>query len=147
MARKNKSKKKGKGSSGFNRKNSDDFLGKNAKKQDVHTTPSGLQYLIVDQPEQTDNSHPDNLATVETHQRITLVDGTIVQDTYKKNETAIFKMAEAIEGYGEGLSMMVRGARYKFFIPSELAWGKRGAGSKIGPNAVLIVDCRLVDFW
>jgi FKBP-type peptidyl-prolyl cis-trans isomerase len=56
-------------------------------------------------------------------------------------------MEELIEGYKEGLMMMKKGSRYKLFIPSELAWGKRGSGTKIPPNALLIFDVRLIDFW
>ena len=56
-------------------------------------------------------------------------------------------MQELIDGYSEGVQLMKKGARYKFYIPPELAWGRKGTGSKIPPNALLIFDVRLIDFW
>ena len=141
MARGNK-KGKGKGSSGYNRKNSDDFLERNRNKPDVLETDSGLQYLIIDKQ---DGPKPTEENTVVVHQRVTLIDSSVIDDTYKRNEPAEFSLQEAIPGYREGLLMMSVGSRYRFFIPSELAWGKRGAGNKIGPNAVLIIDARLLE--
>jgi FKBP-type peptidyl-prolyl cis-trans isomerase len=141
MARGN-TKGKGKGSSGYNRKNSDDFLEKNRNKPGVQHTESGLQYMVIDQQ---DGDKPTEEDRVLVHQRITLIDGSVIDDTYKKNEPVEFSMAEAIPGYREGLRMMSLGSRYRFFIPSDLAWGKRGAGDKIGPNAVLIIDARLIE--
>jgi FKBP-type peptidyl-prolyl cis-trans isomerase FkpA len=140
MAR-GKSSKKGKGSKGFNSKNSELFLEQNSNKSDVITLPSGLQYTII---EECDGHSPDKNSTVTVHQRIKLVDETIIADTYKKNSPESFPMSEAIEGFYEGLKMMSIGSRYRFFIPPELAWGSRGAGSKIGPFAVIIIDCRLI---
>ncbi len=141
MARGNK-KGKGKGSSGYNRKNSHDFLEKNRHKPDVMVTDSGLQYIIIDKQDGK-RPHEDNVVCV--HQRITLIDGSVIDDTYQKNEPLEFSMAEAIPGYREGLKMMSIGSRYRFVIPPDLAWGKRGAGDKIGPNAVLIIDARLIE--
>lgn len=134
--------KKGKGSQGFNRKKSEDFLEKNRLKADVVETDSGLQYTIIDKQ---DGASPTIEDRVIVHQRISLVDGTMIEDTYQKNDPVEFSLAEAIEGYREGLLLMTEGSRYKFFIPSDLAWGKRGAGSKIGPNATLIIDVRLLE--
>ena len=135
-------KQKGKGSAGYNRKNSDDYLARNRSKPDVLETDSGLQILIID--EQT-GQKPTEDDMILAHQRITLVDGTLVDDTYKRNEPLEFSIKEAIPGYREGLLKMSVGSRYRFFIPPDLAWGKRGAGDKIGPNAVLIIDIRLID--
>lgn len=81
---------------------------------------------------------------VEVHQRISLIDGTLIDDTYKTGETAEFSVNEALEGYREGLLLMGVGGRTRFFIPPDLAWGKKGSGKRIGPNAVLIIDARLV---
>jgi len=143
MARGN-TKKKGKGGQGQNRKASEDFLSKNRKKDGVIETPTGLQYLIR---EEGDGPCPDDRAMVTIHQRITLIDGTIIGDTYKEVEPEEFSLTEAIDGLKEGIPMMQKGARYKFWVPSELAWGKKGAGAKIGPNATLIFDIRLIDFY
>lgn len=141
MAR-GKGTKKGKGSKGFNQKNSEEFLAINGRKENISVTESGLQYEFVEQSEGTVS--PNHSSTVTVHQRIKLIDGTIVDDTYKKNTPESFEMSEAIEGYYEGLTMMKEGDRYRFYIPSDLAWGNRGAGSKIGPYAVIIIDCRLI---
>ncbi|RLE02604.1 MAG: peptidylprolyl isomerase, partial [Bacteroidetes bacterium] len=63
------------------------------------------------------------------------------------NETSEVKVKELIECYQEGIQLMKKGARYKFFIPWELAWGKNGTGSKIPPYSMLVFDVRLIDFW
>ena len=141
MSRKNTA-KKGKGSQGFNRKNSEEFMLKNRAKAGVVQTASGLQYTIADQGE--GGAKPTEHESVEVHQRIKLIDGNIVADSYKENWPEKFTMEESLAGYREGLQLMSVGDRYTFFVPHELAWGKRGAGSKIGPYATLIIDCRLI---
>jgi FKBP-type peptidyl-prolyl cis-trans isomerase FkpA len=142
MGRRKHKKKNTKGSAGFNKKNSADFLAKNRNKPGVSETDSGLQYLVI---EPGAGATPGWEDAVVVQQRIMLVDGTIIDDTYKTPNPAVFSMAEAIEGYREGLQMMELGARYRFFIPSDLAWGKRGAGSRIGSHAALIIDTRLLE--
>jgi len=137
-------KRKAKGSTGLNKKSSADFLDKTRHKPGVTETDSGLQYLIVKSAEIPGKS-PTQENTVVVQQRISLVDGTVIDDTYKKPNPATFSIQEAIEGYQEGLALMKTGDRYKFFIPSDLAWGKRGAGNKIGPHATLIIDSRLLE--
>ena len=132
------------GSVGNNRKTGEDFLEKNSKKSDVNETKSGLQYIII---EEGKGDKPDSNANINVHQRCQLVNGTLIDDTYKKNEPSEVKMEELIEGYQEGIQLMNKGARYKFFIPAELCWGKQGSGSKIPPNSVLIFDVKLIDFW
>ncbi len=131
-----------KGTQGFNKKNSQIFLDKNRSKPGVVETDSGLQYIVIDT---TGGVCPTLNDTIVVHQRISLIDRTIIDDTYKRDEPAVFTMAEALEGYREGLFLMGVGSRYRFFIPHELAWGKRGAGTKIGPYATLIIDARLVE--
>lgn len=143
MKREQKKKSK-KGSKGYNRKITEEFLLKNKKKDGIFVTDSGLQYEIVDDAE---GLKPSVEHVVIVQQRIKLLDGTLIDDTYKQPDPAEFTMKEAIEGYREGLFMMSKGSRYRFFIPPELAWGERGAGNKIGPNSVLIIDARLVDFY
>ncbi|MCP4453054.1 MAG: peptidylprolyl isomerase [Planctomycetes bacterium] len=137
-------KRKTKGSAGLNKKNAADFLDKNRHKPGVIETDSGLQYVVVDSAEGP-GRHPAVEDTVVVQQRISLLDGTLIEDTYKKPDPATFPMQEAIEGYQEGLSLMKTGDRFKFFIPSDLAWGKRGAGQKIGPYATLVIDSRLLE--
>ena len=106
------------------------------------TTKSGLQYVIL---EETDGPKPALESTVEVQQRISLIDGTMIDDTYHRPDPAVFTMEEAIEGYREGLLLMGKGSRYKFFLHPDLAWGRRGAGKKIGPYETLIIDARLLE--
>lgn len=143
MAKRDK-RDRSRGSAGNNRKAGESFLEKNAKKEGVFVTDSGLQYLII---EEGDGEKPDSKAVITVHQRCQLVNGTVIEDTYKENEPSEVKMEELIEGYQEGVQLMKKGARYKFFIPNELAWGKNGTGNKIPPYSVLIFDVRLIDFW
>ncbi len=143
MARGNQ-KRQAKGSTGLNKKNATDFLDKNRHKPGVVETDSGLQYIIVDTAENP-GKQPTLEDTVTVQQRISLLDGTIIEDTYQKPTPATFPMQEAIEGYQEGLGLMKAGDRFKFFIPSDLAWGKRGAGKQIGPYATLVIDARLIE--
>jgi len=139
MSRK-KYKSKNRGGAGQNRAESEAFLKKNASKPDVITTASGLQYTIKDLG--TGRS-PDEWSTVEVNQRILLVDGTVLKNTYDGTQTDTFTLAEAIDGLKEGLPLMKEGGKFRFVVPSDLAWGKRGAGQKIGPYAALIFDIRL----
>ena len=141
MARKKYGKKiPGRGSAGQNRAESDTFLKKNRSKPGVVETASGLQYNIEDPGT---GKSPDEWSTVEVNQRILLVNGTILKNTYGGTETDIFTMKEAIDGLKEGLPLMKEGGKCRFVVPPDLAWGKRGAGSKIGPHAALIFDIRL----
>lgn len=140
---KDKKKKQG-GSSGQNRKNSDNFLEKYRQKEGVKTTASGLMYEVITEG---DGEYPDAAATVTVHQRASLVGGKMLDDTYKDNTPMEFNLKEVIDGYAEGLQMMRVGSRYKFVIPPEIAWGKKGSGGRIGPNAVVIFDVHLLEFW
>jgi len=135
---------KSRGSSGHNRKAGEDFLDKNRRKDGVIETDSGLQYLVI---EEGTGASPEAHHNVIVHQRCQLLNGKIIEDTYRENEPSEVPMAELIEGYREGLMLMQKGGRHKMFIPPDLAWGKKGSGSKIPPNSVLIFDVRLVDFW
>jgi FKBP-type peptidyl-prolyl cis-trans isomerase len=143
MARK-KDKKNARGSAGQNRKSSDDFLSKYQQKSDVYILDSGLMYRIVDQASGTQPTFHDS---VEVHQRILLTNGSVIADTYKTNSSEKFSVEEAIDGLTEGLQLMTLGSRYEFVIPPDLAWGKKGNRSKIGPNAVLVIDIRLIDIF
>ena len=143
MAQRSK-RNKSRGSAGNNRKSGADFLTKNKNKPGIIETESGMQYQVIEEG----NGHkPDENARITVHQRCWLVNGHVIEDTYKENEPSEVKVNELIEGYQEGIQLMKKGSRYKFFIPPELAWGKKGTGTKIPPNSVLIFDVRLVDFW
>ncbi|MDO3381351.1 FKBP-type peptidyl-prolyl cis-trans isomerase [Gilvimarinus algae] len=130
-----------KGSSGQNRKASEDYMDKYRQKDGVEQTASGLLYRVI---EPGSGLTPTEADSVEVNQRIQLVGGKIIGDTYKEGMPDEFTMKEAIPGIREGLQLMQEGARYEFVVPPELAWGKKGVGNKIGPNAVLIFDLRLL---
>ena len=116
------------------------FLEENSKKTDVKTTSSGLQYKVLKEgtgetPLSTDN--------VEVHYRGTLIDGTEFDSSYKRNKTITFPLNGVIAGWTEGLQLMKEGAKYEFYIPSELAYGSSGTGP-IPPNSVLIFEVELI---
>ena len=131
-----------KGSKGQNRKGSEAFLLKYATKTDVQQCASGLLYRVI---EEGSGVTPGPQSEVVVHQRILNFDGSVIADTYKSGFTDRFSVSEAIPGLQQGLLLMSLGARYEFVIPPELAWGKRGVGNKIGPNAVLQFDVRLLE--
>lgn len=117
------------------------FLAENAKKEGVETTASGLQYQVLrdgngKQPKATDQ--------VECHYEGTLIDGTKFDSSYDRGQTATFPLNQVIAGWTEGLQLMHEGAKYRFFIPYQLAYGERGAGASIPPYAALIFDVELV---
>ena len=117
------------------------FLAENAKKEGVKTTASGLQYQVRrdgngKQPKATDQ--------VECHYEGTLIDGTKFDSSYDRGQTATFPLNQVIAGWTEGLQLMHEGAKYRFFIPYQLAYGERGAGASIPPYAALIFDVELV---
>ncbi|WP_159517697.1 FKBP-type peptidyl-prolyl cis-trans isomerase [Sunxiuqinia indica] len=141
MAKREK-KGKSKSSAGYNQKIGEDFLLQNAQKEGVLKTASGLQYKII---EEVDGQKPSEFDTVLIHQRALLLNGTILEDTYRQNKPDDVKIEELIEGLQEGLLMMNKGSRYKFWVPSDLGWGRKGTNNKIPPFAVLAFDIRLVD--
>ena len=143
MGRREK-KSRSKGSAGNNRKSGEDFLLQNSKKDGVVETYSGLQYLIVEEKE---GIRPNVYDTVKIHQRALLLDGRILEDTYRLNKPDEVRIEELIEGLQEGLQLMAVGSRYKFWVPSDLAWGRKGTGNKIPPSAVLNFDIRLVEIY
>ncbi|MFV0522588.1 MAG: FKBP-type peptidyl-prolyl cis-trans isomerase [Mangrovibacterium sp.] len=134
--------KKTKGGAGHHRKMGEEFLIQNARKEGVIETSDGLQYLIL---EETAGDKPDKYATVIMHQRAQLLDGKLLEDTYKQNTPEEVRIAEVIDGLQEGLTLMSVGSRYKFWVPSELAWGRKGTSNKIPPYAVLAFDIRLLE--
>ncbi len=139
MGRK-KQRKKNRGGAGQNRAESEAFLKKNRQRPGVVETASGLQYTIKDPGT---GKSPDEWSTVEVNQRILLVDGTVLKDTYHGTETDTFTIEEAIDGLKEGLPLMKEGGKFHFVVPPDLAWGKRGAGDRIGSYAALVFDIRL----
>ncbi len=138
--RKKNKKPRGRGGAGQNRSAGEAYLVKNRQKPEVVETDSGLQYAVR---EEGTGKSPDEWSTVAVNQRILLVDGTVIKDTYHSVEMDRFSLEEAIDGLKEGLPLMKEGGKTRFVVPPDLAWGKRGAGLKIGPFATLIFDIRL----
>lgn len=118
------------------------FLATNKKRKEVTTTPSGLQYEVIT-PGQ--GRKPTATEKVKVHYRGTLLDGTEFDSSYKRKEPVSFSLNRVIVGWKEGLKLMPVGAKYRLFIPSELAYGKRGAPPKIGGNATLIFEVELLE--
>ena len=129
------------GNKGQNRSKSNNFLEKNRKKPEVMVTESGLQYVIL---EDTTGPKPQTNDRVRVDQRAWLIGGKMLDDTYKEGVPLEFSLKEVIDGYQEGLMLMGTGSKYRFFIPPELGWGEKGSGGRIGPNAVVIFEVRLL---
>ena len=117
------------------------FLAENAKKEGVKTTASGLQYQVL---REGNGKQPKATDQVECHYEGTLIDGTKFDSSYDCGQTATFPLNQVIAGWTEGLQLMHEGAKYRFFIPYQLAYGERGAGASIPPYAALIFDVELV---
>lgn len=118
------------------------FLAGNKAKKGVFTTGSGLQYMVLRQ-----GSGPRPRATdkVSVNYHGTLLDGTVFDSSYDRGGQPVqFMLNQVIAGWTEGVQMMPVGAKYRFWVPSELGYGERGAGGQIGPNATLIFDVELL---
>ena len=117
------------------------FLTENAKKENVVTLPSGLQYEVL---REGNGRKPDATDKVECHYEGTLINGQVFDSSYQRGETATFGLNQVIKGWTEGLQLMQEGAKYRFFIPYNLAYGEQGVGQSIPPFATLIFDVELI---
>jgi len=117
------------------------FQAKNAQKPGVVTTASGLQYEILTAG---NGSRPSATDSVTVHYKGTTLDGKEFDSSYRRGSPATFPLNRVIPGWTEGVQLMQEGAKYRFYIPSNLAYGTRGAGGDIGPNATLIFDIELI---
>lgn len=124
-----------------NKKEGEDFLAENKKKEGVITLPSGLQYKMI---KSGSGSKPKLTDTVTAHYRGTLIDGTEFDSSYRRGQTVSFPVSGVIPGWIEALQLMEEGANWQVFIPPNLAYGERGAGRDIGPNATLIFEIELI---
>ena len=118
------------------------FLAENGKRDGVQTTDSGLQYEVITNAEGPKPSATDK---VTVHYTGTTIDGTKFDSSVDRGEPATFGLNQVIKGWTEGVQLMSQGAKYRFYIPSELAYGERGAGALIGPNSTLIFDVELLE--
>ena len=123
------------------RKVGEDFLAENAKREGVKVTESGLQYMVL---EAGLGKHPSATDNVKCHYEGRLIDGTVFDSSYRRGEPATFPLNGVISGWTEGLQLMGEGAKFRFFIPYNLAYGSRGAGASIPPYAALIFDVELI---
>ncbi|MBK9401857.1 MAG: FKBP-type peptidyl-prolyl cis-trans isomerase [Bacteroidetes bacterium] len=117
------------------------FLEENKKKAGVQTTASGMQYIVM---KEGTGAKPGLNDKVTTHYHGTLVDGTVFDSSVERGQPASFPVSGVIPGWTEALQMMPVGSKWKLFLPSELAYGERGAGGKIGPNSVLVFEVELL---
>jgi FKBP-type peptidyl-prolyl cis-trans isomerase len=124
-----------------NAKEGEKFLADNKAKPGVKTTASGLQYVVE---KEGSGTPPKETDTVVVNYRGTLIDGTEFDSSYKRGEPATFPVNRVIKGWTEALQLMKPGAKYKLFIPANLAYGAGGAGGDIGPNSTLIFDVELL---
>jgi FKBP-type peptidyl-prolyl cis-trans isomerase len=124
-----------------NKKQGDEFLAANKSKEGVITLPSGLQYKIL---QQGTGPKPSATDSVVCNYRGTLINGTEFDSSYKRGQPATFAVGGVIKGWTEALQLMPVGSKWQLFIPADLAYGTRGQGPAIGPNATLIFDLDLV---
>ena len=118
------------------------FLAENAKKPNIVTTDTGLQYEILTKG--TGTVSPKATDNVTVHYKGTTIDGTEFDSSYGRGSPTSFPLNRVIPGWTQGVQLMTEGAKYRFFIPSELAYGEHGAGGVIAPNATLIFEVELI---
>lgn len=118
------------------------FLEANAKRPEVKTTASGLQYEIM---KEGTGAKPTSSSQVSVHYHGTLIDGTVFDSSVERGQPASFGVTQVISGWTEALQLMPQGSKWKLFLPYNLAYGDRGAGPKIGPFSTLIFEVELLD--
>ena len=116
------------------------FLEENKNKPGVKVTPSGLQYKVL---RESIGKKPTATDTVEVHYHGTLIDGTVFDSSVQRGHTIEFPLNQVIKGWTEGLQLMSEGSKFEFYIPSDLAYGDRGAGGTIKGVATLIFQVEL----
>ncbi len=118
------------------------FLEKNKAREGVKTTDSGLQYEVLTEGNGPKPSAEDQ---VKVHYHGTLLDGTVFDSSVDRGEPATFGVGQVIPGWTEALQMMPTGSKWKIYLPSNIAYGERGAGGDIGPNSVLTFEVELLE--
>jgi FKBP-type peptidyl-prolyl cis-trans isomerase len=125
-----------------NLKKSQEFLLENAKREEVKMTDSGLQYEVI---EEGNGPKPTAEDRVRVHYHGTTIDGEVFDSSVDRGEPAEFPLNGVIKGWTEGIQLMQVGSKYKFYIPSELAYGERGSQGTIEPNSALIFEVELLE--
>lgn len=126
----------------INEKAGQEFLEINKKRPEVVTLPSGLQYEIITKGE---GKFPLATDQVKCHYHGTLIDGTVFDSSVQRGTPATFGVNQVIQGWVEALQLMPVGSKWKLFIPSNLAYGKAGAGQSIEPNSTLVFEVEVLD--
>ncbi len=121
----------------------DKFLADNGKKQGVFTTASGLQYQVM---KEGDGVHPSAESTVKVHYHGTTIEGIVFDSSVERGEPIEFPLNQVIPGWTEGVQLMSKGAKYKFFIPQELAYGSSSPTPVIAPYSCLVFEVELLSF-
>jgi len=119
------------------------FLEKNKQREGVQETSTGLQYEILESG--TGTEHPSLLNEVNVHYHGTTIDGNVFDSSVDRGEPISFPLNGVITGWQEGLQLMTVGAKFRFYIPYNLAYGENGAGKAIGPYSALIFEVTLLD--
>ena len=117
------------------------FLTENAKRPEVKTTVSGLQYEILTEGK---GNTPKASDRVQVHYHGTLINGNVFDSSVSRGEPATFGVTQVIQGWVEALQLMPVGSKWKLYIPSELAYGAQGAGQSIGPHTTLVFEVELL---
>lgn len=128
--------------SAANIEQSKSFLEENAKRPEVVTLASGLQYEVI---KEGNGKKPMATDRVKCHYEGTLIDGTLFDSSVKRGEPAIFGVNQVIKGWIEALQLMTEGSKWRLFIPSELAYGAQQAGEMIPPHSTLIFEVELIE--
>lgn len=118
------------------------YLEENGKREEVVTTPSGLQYEVL---QEGDGPCPSAEDRVKVHYTGRLIDGTVFDSSVERNQPATFGVTQVIKGWVEALQLMKAGSKWRLHIPSDLAYGQQGAPGIIGPNSTLIFDVELLE--
>ena len=118
------------------------FLTENAKREEVNVTASGLQYEVINDAE---GPKPTAESQVRTHYHGTLLNGSVFDSSYDRGQPAEFPVGGVIKGWTEALQMMSVGAKWRLYVPHNLAYGEQGAGGAIGPYSTLVFDVELLD--
>ncbi|MFH0764971.1 MAG: FKBP-type peptidyl-prolyl cis-trans isomerase [Calditrichota bacterium] len=130
-----------KDNAGMNKTEGETFLQENKTKEGVITLPSGLQYKVL---KEGTGSSPKLEDEVVTHYQGRLINGKVFDSSYDRGEPISFPVNGVIAGWTEALQLMKEGSKWELFVPSNLAYGSRGAGPDIGPNATLIFEVELI---